>query len=280
MLDLESVRLFVLATDLGNLTRAAEAAGTVQPVVSQRLKALEVSLGRKLLERTPRFVRPTPEGAAFLERARALLRAHDEALAVEDAPAPRISVAISDHALGLGIEQILARLRGALPARAIIDVRVDMSQTIRQAFDVGEVDAAVIRRDSRAGDGEWLGTDPLGWRAAENWSPSAGNPVPLAVLRPPCGVRAVAVKALERAGLRWRDAFVAGSCAVLMAAVHVGVGVAPMGRLASGGARDRGPELGLPLLPASHIVLLARATSVHTAEAIRILADGIRRNLS
>jgi DNA-binding transcriptional LysR family regulator len=34
VLDLESVRLFVLAAEFGNLTRAAEAAGTVQPVVS------------------------------------------------------------------------------------------------------------------------------------------------------------------------------------------------------------------------------------------------------
>lgn len=65
MLDLESVRLFVLVVDLGSLTRAAEAAGTVQPVVSQRLKALEAALGRKVLERTPRFVRLTQDGAIF-----------------------------------------------------------------------------------------------------------------------------------------------------------------------------------------------------------------------
>jgi len=43
MLDLESVRLFVLVVDFGNLTRAAQAAGTVQPVVSQRLRALEAA---------------------------------------------------------------------------------------------------------------------------------------------------------------------------------------------------------------------------------------------
>ena len=56
MLDLASVRLFILAVEFENLTRAAEAAGTVQPVVSNRIKGLEAALGRKLLERTPRFV--------------------------------------------------------------------------------------------------------------------------------------------------------------------------------------------------------------------------------
>ena len=79
MLDLASVRLFILAVEFGNLTRAAEAAGTVQPVVSARIKGLEAALGRRLLERTPRFVRPTKEGMAFLPKARALMAAHEDA---------------------------------------------------------------------------------------------------------------------------------------------------------------------------------------------------------
>ena len=80
MLDLESVRLFLLAADFGGLTRAAEAAGTVQPVVSQKIKSLEAKLGRRLLERSPRFVRLTEAGTAFLGPARALLEAHDRAV--------------------------------------------------------------------------------------------------------------------------------------------------------------------------------------------------------
>jgi DNA-binding transcriptional LysR family regulator len=269
----------VLASDLGNLTRAAEAAGTVQPVVSQRLKSLEETLGRKLLERTPRFVRLTPEGGAFLERARALLRAHDTALAIDEALPPRITVAISDHALGIGIETILTRLRAALPRNAVIDVRLDLSQSIRDAFESGAVDAAIIRREGGGADGEVLGLDPLGWRAPAEWTPSAEAAVPLAVLRAPCGVRAVATKALDRANRRWREAFVGGSCAVLLAAVEAGLGIAPMGRLASGSAPDRGPELGLPALPASQIVLLARASSPPVVEAIRILSAHIRAKL-
>jgi DNA-binding transcriptional LysR family regulator len=279
MLDLESVRLFVLAADLGNLTRAAEAAGTVQPVVSQRVKALEETLGRKLLERTPRIVRLTSEGEAFLERARALLTAHDAALANDDGLLPRITVAISDHALGIGIEAILTRLRAVLPRNSVIDVRIDLSQSIRDAFESGDVDVAIIRREGGGADGEVLGLDPLGWRAPTQWIPSADAAVPLAVLRAPCGVRAIAIKALDRANRRWREAFVGGSCAVLLAAVEAGIGIAPMGRLASNGAPDRGPDLGLPALPASQIVLLARASSPPVVEAIRILSAHIRAKL-
>jgi DNA-binding transcriptional LysR family regulator len=280
MLDLESVRLFTLAADLGNLTRAAEAAGTVQPVVSQRLKSLEASLGRRLLERTPRYVRLTAEGVAFLERARMLLRAHDAALVVDACPAPRIAIGASDHALGLGVERVLGQLQAALPTRAAIEVRIGRSKSVREAYEAGEIDAAVIRREGGGANGEVLGTDPLGWRAADHCKPAADGAVPLALLAPPCGVREVALRALDRAGLRWREAFVGGSCAVLLAAARAGVGVAPMGRLASGDAHDRGPHLGLPPLPASQIVLLARAGSAHAAEAIRILAASVRASLS
>lgn len=279
MLDLESVRLFVLATEFGNLTRAANAAGTVQPVVSQRLRALEQALGRKLLDRTPRFVRLTPQGSAFLVRARALLAAHDDAVACTEAPVFRFVLGASDHALGLGIEQTLRRLRAALPSTAVIEVRLGLSQNMRELFEAGVLDAAVIRREAGGTDGEVLGTDPLGWRAAEDWMAPAGSPVPLATIAPPCGVRAAALRALEKAHIPWSETFTGGSCAAVLAGVHAGMGVAPMGRLASGGIPDQGPRLGLPALPASEIVLLARAGSAPVGRAISALATAVSSNL-
>lgn len=279
MLDLESVRLFVLAADLGNLTRAAEAAGTVQPMVSQRLKALEAALGYKLLERTPRFVRLTPRGSSFLQRARPLLFAHEAALNLDDQPAVRIGLGMSDHAVGIAVEQVLRHVRAALPPRATIAVRVELSTRLREQFEAGEMDAVIIRREGRGKEGEVLGLDSLGWRAAEDFALPANSPVPLATLGPACGVRAVAARALDRAGLSWHETFVGGSCAMLLAATRAGVGVAPMGRLASGGAPDRGPALGLPPLPESQIVLLARTGSAAIAAAVRALEAGFRASL-
>jgi DNA-binding transcriptional LysR family regulator len=279
MLDLDSVRLFVLAVEFGNLTRAAEAAGTVQPVVSQRLKALEATLGRKLLERTPRFVRPTEDGKMFLARARSLLAAHEDAMQFSGVPAVRFSFGASDHALGIGLEKVLQKVRGALPATAIIDAQIGLSHDVLAMFNAGRLDAAIIRREGGGNDGEVLGTDPLGWRAADGWSPAAEMPMPLVTLHSPCGVRAAAIRELEAANIRWREAFVGGSCAALIAATNAGLGVAPMGRVASGGAPDIGPAFGLPQLPASEIVLFARASSGPVTSAIRGLAAAIRANL-
>lgn len=279
MLDLESVRLFVLIADLGNLTRAAEAAGTVQPVVSQRLKALEATLGYKLLERSPRFARLTPRGSAFLDRARPLLMAHETAVSLDDRPAVRIGLGMSDHAVGTALEPVLRRIRNALPSRAMIDVQVGLSTRLREQFDAGEMDAVVIRREGRGKEGEVLGMDPLGWRAAEDFSLPSNGPVPLATRGSGCAVRAVAVRALDRAGIAWSETFLGGSCAVLLAATRAGVGVAPMGRLASGGAPDKGPMLGLPRLPESQIVLLARTGSALTAAAVRALEAAVRASV-
>ena len=280
MLDLESVRLFVLAAEFGNLTRAAEAAGTVQPVVSQRLKGLEQALGRRLLERTPRFVRLTAEGTAFLARARSLLAAHDEAMHSSETPAFRFAVGMSEHAVGLGLEAVMRRLRTALPPGAAIEVHMGMSQDIRALFDSGRLDAAVIRREGRGSEGEVLGRDPLGWRAAPGWTLPDGAPVPLATLSAPCGVRAIAVRQLDGAGRPWREAFTGGSCAALLAGARAGLGVAPMGRAASGGEPDVGPALGLPELPDSAIVLFARAGSPATGTAIGALEAAVRSGLA
>jgi DNA-binding transcriptional LysR family regulator len=279
MLDLESVRLFVLALEFGNLTRAAEAAGTVQPAVSARLKALEARLGCRLLDRSPRFVRPTAEGTAFLPRARALLAAHDAALQPTGRPSIRVSIGLSDHAVGLGLPLLLARLRATLPPGAALEVRSGASIPLREAFEDGGLDAVILRREAGGAEGEVLGEDPLGWRGAPDFSLPEGCPLPLALLAPPCGVRAAAERALEAAGRPWREAYRGGSCAMLLAGAQAGLGLAPMGRVSAGGAPDLGPALGLPPLPASEIVLLGRSGTPEAGAVLRTLAAGIRAAL-
>jgi DNA-binding transcriptional LysR family regulator len=276
MLDLESVRLFILVVDLGNLTRAAEAAGTVQPVVSQRLRSLEAAVGRKLLERTPRFVRLTPDGTVFLAKARALLAAHDDATVFADAPAATFALGASDHATGASLEQVMRVVRSCLPSQAVIEVHLGMSHHIRGLYDAGELDVAIVRRENGGANGEILGRDPLGWRAADDFSLAVGLPIPLVTLGPPCGVRAAAIRQLEQIGRPWRQVFIGGSCASLLAAVNAGLGIAPMGAIASGRLPDRGPALGLPPLPASEITLLARAGSPMIASATRGLERAMR----
>lgn len=278
MLDLESVRLFVLAAEYGNLTRAAEAAATVQPVVSQRIKALEERLGRKLLDRSPRHVRLTNAGTSFLSHAKVLLAAHEAALMQDADEIPSVVLGISDHALGTSLQDLLQSLRHTLPARTRMSVRLGRSHEMRDLYDRGEVDLAVIRRDGGTGDGELLGEDGLDWYG-EAAPPSRDEAVPLVLLPAPCGVRAAAVAAVEKSGQPWREAFTGGSCLALAAAVQAGAGIAPLGRLTAWGLTPYLHRDALPQLPKSQIVMLARTPERHHVNAANALTACIRRLL-
>ena len=65
-LDIDTVHAFLLVAELQNFTRAAEALGTTQAAVSLKLQRLEQVTGRRLVERSPRAVRLTADGSAFL----------------------------------------------------------------------------------------------------------------------------------------------------------------------------------------------------------------------
>jgi len=70
---LEIMRLFVRVAELGNFSRAAREAGLSQPQVSRSIRALELSLGVQLLQRTTRQISLTSEGMQYLARVREVL---------------------------------------------------------------------------------------------------------------------------------------------------------------------------------------------------------------
>jgi DNA-binding transcriptional LysR family regulator len=257
-LDLNAVAAFVLVADLRSFTRAAEAAGTTQSAVSLKLKRLERRLGRRLIERTPRLVRLSAEGSAFLESAKALLAAHERALG-RDGIDQRLTLGISDHAAGPELAPLLARVNAHDPS-LVLDVRVAASRDLVALFDRGELDAVIVRRERNRRDGELLLRDQLRWFAAPIYQHRAGQPIRIATLSSACGVRAHAVQALEVA-----------------AAVTSGLAVAPLAsRIAPAGAIDIGPRLRLPKLPRSDVVLHSRTADPRLASALRVLAATFR----
>src|SRR5262245_43504614 len=210
-LDIDAVSAFVLAADLRSFTRAAEAQGTTQSAISLKLKRLERRLGQRLLERTPRVVRLSAEGAAFLDRARDLIAAHDRAVN-RDAVARRLGFGISDHAAGPELAVLLARINTYDP-HLRLDVRVAASRDVLASFDRGELDAVIVRREGDRRDGETLLHDHFGWFAAPTYAHRPGEPLRLATLSSQCGVRALAVRALDAARLPWLETFVGGGVA-------------------------------------------------------------------
>jgi DNA-binding transcriptional LysR family regulator len=278
-LDLDLVRAFVHVAELSSFTRAAEALGGTQAGVSLKLRKLEARLGRTLLERTPRLVRLTADGALFLERARRLLAADREARLWDAAPTRRLRLGISDHTTGDTLPALLRRLSAVSPG-IVFDIRMGFSRVLCDAFDAGELDAAVVRREGSRREGENLRQDRYGWFAAGDWQ-ARGDSLPLALLASPCGVRAMAVEGLDSAGIAWHEAFTGGSVSSVGAAVAAGLAVAPLAaHLAPLGSVDVGPALGLPALPAATVMLVARAGDAPAKAALRELAAFLRAGQS
>lgn len=278
-LDLDLVRAFVHVAELSSFTRAAEALGGTQAGVSLKLRKLEARLGRTLLERTPRLVRLTADGALFLERARRLLAADREARLWDTAPTRRLRLGISDHTTGDTLPSLLRRLAAVSPG-IVFDIRMGFSRALCDAFDAGELDAAVVRREGSRREGENLRQDRYGWFAAGDWQ-ARGDSLPLALLASPCGVRAMAVEGLDSASIAWHEAFTGGSVSSVGAAVAAGLAVAPLAaHLAPLGSVDVGPALGLPALPAATVMLVARAGDASAKAALRELAAFLRAGQS
>lgn len=277
-LDVEAVQAFVTIADFQSFTKAAEALGTTQGAISVRLKRLEERLGCKLIERTPRLVRLSAQGAVFLNAARDFIAAHDRAVTALSAERRRFRLGIAEHVAGPEIPTLLARLNERDPALTI-EVRLENSRTLLDAFDRGELDAVIVRQEDDRRDGEDLGPEHFGWFAAQGFNQRPGEPLRLAALAPCCGVRDIATRALSDAGIEWTEVFVGGGHAAVVAAVSAGLAVAAFScRLAPADTIEVGQPFGLPELPASRIMLHSTLSDQRSREALRALAAAYREH--
>lgn len=276
-LDIDAVRAFVLTAELRSFTRAADALGTTQSAVSLRLRRLEELLGRRLLERTPRQVRLSAEGVAFLDAARELVSTHDRAAAAFDAAQRRLVVGISHQLIGAELPSLLRRIRDHDPGLRI-EMRVAGTGELMRAYEQGGLDAAlVLRPDDRRKQGKPVFAESFSWFAAVGWKPYPGMPLPLATQGESCRIRAAAVRALDRAGIAWDEIFVGKGGAIVGAAAAAGLAVAVLAkRAAPPGTMDVGAMLSLPTIPAQDVMLYSALNDRRSREALRVLALAFR----
>jgi DNA-binding transcriptional LysR family regulator len=275
-LDISTVQAFLLVAELQSFTRAAEALGATQAAVSMKLQRLESVLGRRLVERSPRAVRLTDDGSNFLNHARALMDAHDRALSGQQPIQQQLSLGISDHVAGPELVPLLAKLHAVSPQLALA-VSIGFSRSLLQAYDAGELDAVIVRQEGSRRGGEKLVEDEFGWFASPQLRWRRGEPLPLATLAPPCGVRALALRALDKAGIERNESFVGGGVTAVAAAALAGLAVAPLARrIAPTGLVDIGPAQRLPRLGSSKTMLHSKVSDAGKLAALRTLAATFR----
>lgn len=275
-LDLEAVQAFLLVADLGSFTRAAETMHTTQSAVSLKLKKLESRLGCRLVDRSPRYVQLSAEGASFLPKARALMHAHDKALRALHPEKTRLVVGISDHVAGPDLPMLLSQLKQQMD-RLLLEVHIGSSGELLQAYDRRELDAVFSRFTLGREDGDVIAKEKFSWFAGPNWSPVSGDPLPVATMPEPCGVRSLASDHLQEAGLKWEEVFVGGGVTAVAAAVMSGLAVAALARrMLPLGAVEVGGRLGLPTLPELPIILYSRANDPVCKLGVGVLVAAFR----
>jgi DNA-binding transcriptional LysR family regulator len=170
---------------------------------------------------------------------------------------------------------VLARLNAHDPALRM-EVELDNSAALLGALDRGTIDAAILRRDDDRRDGAVLAPEPFGWYAAPDFAHRPGAPLRLASTAPSCGVRNIAARALDAAGIAWTEIFL--GCSPLVAdAVTAGLAVAVFAtRLAPPGTIEVSEKFGLPPLPASELVLVYGVSDRKSREILETISAAYR----
>jgi DNA-binding transcriptional LysR family regulator len=228
------LRSFVSVVDAGGFTRAGERVHRTQSTVSQQIKRLEDDIGRPLLDRSGKDVRPTEAGERLLSYARRLLALAEEARDVLARPG-------NEGAVRLGVPEDFAAYRLAKLLAAFsrshpnlrLDVRADQSTYLKRDLERGELDLALFKRT--AGEKGGIAV----WPERVHWVTSKSHPrdtrtgsVPLIGFPAGCLYRERAIHALESAGRSWHMGYTSSSLAGIQAAVAAGMGLSILSEMA------------------------------------------------
>ncbi len=137
------LRLFVAVADQASFAEAARTLGLSPTAASRAVAGLEAELGVALLRRTTRSVALTPEGGAYLERARRALDELDEAArSLQGGQAEPKGVLIVTAPVVFGRLHILPIVTRLLAAHPGLDARLTLTDRLARLVEEG-IDVAV-----------------------------------------------------------------------------------------------------------------------------------------
>lgn len=283
-LDLELLRSFQAAAQLGSLAAAAEQRHRTVSAISMQIKRLEALLDARLLERGPRGVVPTATGDALLQEARELLRMHDGLMARYAGRGLRGKVRFGlpeDYAREL-LGDVLPEFTSRHPEVLLQAVTATSGELARQLGRSRLDLAIVLDRPVPLSGGE-----PL-WRTTPVWAaPRAANlteraSLPLALHEVDCPYRTLATEALARLDKPWHAVFTSTSIHAIERAVERGLAISVLDReRLTPAMRELGAAEGLPGLDRCEARLhFARPVDPSARPAAEALAELLRERLT
>jgi len=248
-LKLKDLRYLVAVADQRHFGRAAARCFVSQPTLSAQLKKLEQDLGVQLIERAPNNVSLTPAGEEIVARARRILEASDEVVALarshRDPLAGRLRLALLPTIGPYLLPRVAPAIRRGLPR---LQLRLYEYQTapMLEKLHAGELDVGILALpveldglESRELYREaFLVALPERHRLAAHETLRVADlkGEPLLLLEDGHCLRDQALEVCSRAGVREQQDFRATSLETLRQMVAAGAGVTLLPELAGRGA--------------------------------------------
>jgi DNA-binding transcriptional LysR family regulator len=146
-LSIRQVRYFIAAADYGQISQAAIELNVSQSAVTAAIKQLEESLGETLFSRSSAGVALTAEGARFLQHARNIIAAVNEAtqspLTEDSTQRGSITIGVTYTVAGYFMPRHYARFRRTYP-RIHVELLEMRRQDIERDVASGRIDLAVM----------------------------------------------------------------------------------------------------------------------------------------
>lgn len=279
LMDVDQLRTFLAIAETGSFTRAADVVFKTQSAVSMQMKRLEERVGRPIFVRDGRASKLTEDGERLLDYARRIVKLNVEALAAFDDKelTGRVRLGVPDDYADRYLPEIMARFSRAYPG-VELTVICEPSVDLVERIDANEIDLAIITNCDHMRPAETFRRERLLWVTSGRHPTHKEEPLPLALGRPTCAWRKLAMQRLESVDRPYRLLYASSNAGAVAAAVLAGlaVSVLPESGLRPG-MRILSPADGFPELPPCNIGLLR---SPHDGSAlVEALAEHVVSSL-
>lgn len=225
-LNMDCLRSFVAAVELGGFSRAAGQVARTAPAISLQMDRLEAQVGIQLFKREGRKKALTGVGQEFYAYAKTILVQNDAALRLAS------SNEVTGH-VRLGIVQDLAEdvLPQALSAFSErfqgirIEVLVERSSVLIDLLERGDLDQVVAFQRTTNLRSIKLVSSKMIWLNKPGFELDFLKPIPVVLVDGPCLFRHAALQALAKVGMSWEIKLTSPSLACVVAAAEAGLGV-------------------------------------------------------
>ncbi len=230
-----------------------------QSAVSMQMKRLEERVGRPIFTRDGRASRLTEDGERLLDYARRIVKLNLEAVSsfTDTALSGRVCLGVPDDYADRYLPDIMARFSNTHPS-VELTVICEPTCELVQRIASGAIDIAIITTtEASARNAQVIRRERLLWVSSARHAVHLETPVPLALGRPTCQWRDLAVGRLAGEGRSHRVLYSSPNSGAVAAAVLAGLAVSVFPESAlRPGMRVLGAADGFPPLPPCDIGLL------------------------